>query len=422
MSRITIQGGSPLKGKYTASGNKNAAMPIIIASLLVEGQSHIKNVPTTIDILRTIEQVEQLGCNVSFKNNNLEISLPKLNKTRFGKPVILPPQVNLMLVASILRYAQKVIVDSLDISKERVDTHIQVLRTFEINIDENKDCVEFSRQSNIKGKNILLSEASVTATELAILLAVTAEGESQIYNAACEPHVQDLVEYLNAAGAKINGGGSNFIVVHGVQKLRGIAYDVSEDHIEIGSVIGMVAMTRGEVLINGVRKDRLLPILMQYKKMGVIVSDHKDGFFVEGNHQFEKDNKFIDNQSSISSSPWPNFPSDLISMAVVMATQAHGSTLIHEKLYSTRMYFVDNLVSMGANIVQCDPHRVVVTGHTQLHPTVWETPDIRTGLASLGAGVICSGKMIIEDAHVINRVFENIVSKLQYLGAQIGEG
>jgi len=324
-------------------------------------------------------------------------------------------------VASILKHANKVTLDALDISKERVDTHIQVLRDFGVEIEANEDNVEFSRPTKSIGKNVLLSEASVTATELAILLAVLADGESRIYNAACEPHVQDFIDYLNSAGAKISGGGSNLVVVQGAQKLRGVAFDVSEDYIEIASIIAMTAMTRGEVLINCARKDRLLPILLQYKKMGVVVNDHQDGFVVKGNNQFEKDARLIDSQPVISSSPWPNYPSDLIPMAIVMATQSHGSILIHEKLYSTRMYFVDNLVSMGANIIQCDPHRVVVTGSTTLYPTVWESPDIRTGLASLGAGVICSGKMVIDDVQVVSRIFENIVSKLRLLGAQIGE-
>jgi UDP-N-acetylglucosamine 1-carboxyvinyltransferase len=422
MSRIVIQGGYPLKGSFTASGNKNAAIPIIAASLMIDGQSIVKNVPGTIDVLRIIEQMELLGCHVTYKNNILEFSLPVLKKTRFGKPVILPPQINLLLVASILQMEKKVTLDNIDMSKERIDTHVEVLRAFNILIEENQNFVEFSRPSVLEGKRILLSESSVTATELAILLAVKAEGKSHIYNAACEPHVQDFINYLNSCGAQISGGGSNLIVVDGVKKLSGNTFDISEDYIEIGSLIAMAAMTRGDVLINCTRKDWIQPILLQYKKMGVEVQDHADGVMVQGDHQFEKDAKFIDNQSTISSSPFPNYPSDLIPMSIVMATQSHGAILIHEKLYSSRMYFVDNLVYMGANIVQCDPHRVVVTGPTKLYPTVWESPDIRTGLASLGAGVICSGEMIIDDVQVINRVFENMVGKLRLLGAQIGEG
>lgn len=422
MSRIVIQGGHPLKGSFTASGNKNAAIPIIAASLMIDGQLILKNVPGTIDVLRIIEQMELLGCHVSYKNNILELSLPVLKKIRFGKPILLSPQINLLLVASILQMEKKVTLDNLDMSKERIDTHVEVLRAFNVLIKENQNFVEFSCPSVMEGKNILLSESSVTATELAILLAVKAEGESYIYNAACEPHVQDFINYLNSCGAQISGGGSNLISVHGVKKLKGTTFEVSEDYIEIGSLIAMAAMTRGDVLINCTRKDWIQPILLQYKKMGVEVQDHTDGVMVQGDHQFEKDAKFIDNQSTISSSPFPNYPSDLIPMAIVMATQSHGAILIHEKLYSSRMYFVDNLVYMGANIVQCDPHRVVITGPTKLYPTVWESPDIRTGLASLGAGVICSGEMIIEDVQVINRVFENMVGKLRLLGAQIGEG
>ena len=422
MSRITIQGGIPLRGEYTASGNKNAAMPIIIASLLADGKSQIKNIPNTIDILRTIEQVEQLGCEISFKNNSLEIGLLKLNKIRFGKPILLPAQINLMIAASLLKHAQRITIDGLELGKENVNTHVQVLREFGISLLQGADSLELSRPSSLQGKDLLLDEASVTATELAILVAVMAEGVSRIYNAACEPHVQDLAAYLTIAGAKISGAGTNLILVEGSPTLQGCSFEISEDHIEIGSLIGMVAMTRGDAFIRCARKDRLLPILKQYQKLGITVSENRDGYGVEANDQFKTDNRFIDSQSIISSSPWPNFPSDLISMSVVLATQVHGSTLIHEKLYSTRMHFVDNLIYMGARIVQCDPHRVIVTGPTQLQPIVWETPDVRTGLASLGAGVICTGKMVIEDVQIINRIFENIISKLQNLGAQIGVG
>lgn len=422
MSRIIIKGGCPLKGTFTASGNKNAAIPIIAASLMIEGQSTIRNVPNTVDVLRIIEQAVLLGCNVSFNSNDLEISLPSLMKTRFGEPVMLPPQINLLLVASALQRTNKITIENLDISKERINTHIEVLRAFDIDIEESNNIVEFSKSTMLIGKNILLSESSVTATELAILLAVLAEGESRIYNAACEPHVQDFIDFLNNAGAKITGGGSNLLVIHGVHKLSDTIFAVSEDYIEIGSIIGMAAMTRGNVLINCQRKDWLKPILLQYKKLGVVTQDDKNGLVVKGSDQVAIEPSFIDYQSTISSSPFPNYPSDLIPMAVVMATQVKGAILIHEKLYNTRMYFVDNLVYMGANIVQCDPHRVVVTGPTKLYPTVWESPDIRTGLASIGAGVICSGEMIIEDVQVINRVFENMVGKLRLLGAQIGEG
>lgn len=422
MSRIVIQGGIPLQGEYVASGNKNAAIPVIIASLMIEGRSKLYNVPNTLDIFRVIEQIEQLGSQVSMKDNQVEVSIPKIAKMRFGNPEILAPQINLMIAASLLGLTEKIIIDNLDLTKERVDTHLQVLQAFEIKVQQEMNYVELSRESKITGKSVLLSEASVTATELALLLAVTADGDSRIYNAACEPHVQDLIEYLNRAGAKIEGSGTNLLLITGVKKLTGTEFTVSEDHIEIGSVIGMVAMTRGNALIHCTKKDRLQPILMQYKKLGVLVNEHKNGFFVNGAHQFEKNHEFIDNQSIIASSPWPNFPSDLISMCVVLATQAHGSILVHEKLYNSRMHFVDNLIYMGARIVQCDPHRVIVSGPTTLYPTEWDTPDVRTGLASLGAGVACSGKMIIDDVQIINRIFENIVGKLQSLGAQIGVG
>lgn len=419
MSRVIIQGGFPLKGEFEASGNKNAAMPIIIASLLVEGISQLENVPNTTDVIRVINQLQALGCDIAYEKSRLEISLDKLQGTRFGNPVILPPQLNLLFVGALIQLSQKVILEALDIKKERVGTHFDILQSFGINIETYDDRVEFSIQSKLKGKEILLGESSVTGTELAILLAVLADGETQIYNAACEPHVQNLIEFLNNAGAKINGIGTNLLKITGVKRLGRNKFVISEDHIEIGSLIGMVAMTRGEAFIRCDNKERILPILMQYEKLGVKATYQRNGFWVDGKYPLQVNAKYKGNQLIIASSPWPNFPSDLISLLVVMATQTDGSTLIHEKLFNSRMYFVDSLNSMGANIIQCDPHRVVVVGPCNLFPTTWETPDIRTGIASLGAGIVCSGKTTIDDAEVLDRVFVNIVGKLQSLGARI---
>jgi UDP-N-acetylglucosamine 1-carboxyvinyltransferase len=246
MSKIMMQGGLPLKGEFTASGNKNAAMPIIIASLLIKGTSRIENVPNTIDVMRVIKQAQGLGCNAVYEDNKLEISLNKLLETRFGNPIVLPPQLNLLFVGSLIHLSQKVIIEGLDVKKERVDTHFDVLRLFDVAIETYDEYVEFSTHSKLRGKEILLGESSVTGTELAIILAVLAEGETRIYNAACEPHIQDLIEFLNSAGAAIDGGGTNLLRITGVKSLGATEFVISEDHVEIGSLIGMVAMTKGE--------------------------------------------------------------------------------------------------------------------------------------------------------------------------------
>jgi UDP-N-acetylglucosamine 1-carboxyvinyltransferase len=422
MTRIKIYGGRPISGNYFPSGNKNSALPIIAASLLLKGNCKISNVPRTKDIEVFVESLKNIGFPIQFSENVIEYSsnYSEINPI-IGNPLLLPAQVAFLIIPSLLKNNGKVSIQGLNFAQERISTHINVFEQFKINVEISSDKLDITQTNSIIGQSIILNEASVTATEIAIMLSIYAKGKSKIYNAACEPHVQELIRYLNLSGAKIVGGGTNLIEVVGVDEIRCTDFSIGYDHIEIASLILLAAMTKGELKIMNTDIDTLKPILPTFKKFGINIDFHENYLVVPIHEQLKVPDmiKNFERQITVASAPWPGFPSDLMPLLTVVATQTEGTFLINEKMYNTRMHFIDYLVSMGAQIVQCDPNRVVVVGPTKLIPTYLETPDMRTGLALLGAALVTNGKCIIDDAQMINRVFENTVKKLQTIGVSI---
>lgn len=419
MQRISIEGGHPLKGEVRPSGNKNSAMPIIAAVLLTRGTIRLSNVPSTTDVINMLGHLSKLGCTVNNNRGEVEV-VPSSNlSSSIGSPLPASPQASLLLVAALLHKHRKVQIAPFDPAKERVSTHLKVLADFGIDLEVKNGFTSLSITQPISGQDILLEEASVTATELAILLAVCANGTTVLRNAACEPHIQDLLKFLVACGAKIEGTGTNLLHVHGVEELNNASYRLAADHIEIASLIAMAAITRGEITITDVDVEVMRVVLQRYQKLGIHVTLEDRTLYVPVHDTLQIEEQYTTGQPTLASAPWPGFPSDLTPLAAVVASQASGSLLIHEKLFDSRMHFLDSLMSMGAQVIQCDPHRAIILGPNRLRAISLETPDVRTGLALLGAALVAEGVSVIDDAQVINRTFHNAVGKLVRLGAAI---
>lgn len=419
MGRIKVLGGRPLRGTLQPSGNKNAALPVLAAALLCSDRSVLSNLPATTDVQHMVQAAANLGAEIHLQGSELELVPPGVPGVQIGPPLPTSPQASLLLAAASLHAAGRAALAPLNPYKERLATHCHVLSSFGVAIEVEDGVTKLHTGMPLVGEEIWLPEASVTATELAILLAARAEGASVLHNAACEPHVQDLARFLLACGARIEGSGSNRLVIQGVPALAGAHHRLAADPIEIGSFIAMAAMTHGEMDILEAEPYLVQPVLQGFTKLGIQVSMEGSSLHVPVHNQLHIQHPFEPEGTSLASAPWPGFPSDLIPLAAVVASQAQGSLLIHEKMYNTRMYFLDSLLSMGARVVQCDPHRALVFGANRLYPTYLETPDVRTGLALLGASLVASGTCTIDDVQVINRIFPDVLAKLSSLGAQI---
>jgi len=419
MQRIEVEGGHPLKGVIRPSGNKNAALPIIAATLLTRSTHQLSNVPATSDVLNMLQYVSNLGGIAQLKGDEVEISCPSAKESHVGPPLPTSMQASLLLAAPLLHQRGEARLEPLNPAKERLTTHFKVLVNFDIQIQIAEDVTTLRTPRRIEAQDVLLDEASVTATELAILLAVCARGTTTLRNAACEPHVQDLIAFLNACGADIQGSGTNFLRIRGVENLHSANYRLSADHIEVGSFVAMAAMTQGQIVITDVEAENMQAILNGFQKLGINTFWDHNNLQVPVHTNLRITDQYISTYPKIASAPWPGFPTDLIPLMATVASQASGTILIHEKLYDSRMFFLDSLISMGANAIQCDPHRAVISGPNRLHAAYLETPDIRTGLALLGAALIADGTSIIEDVQVINRIFDDAIGKLTKLGAVI---
>ena len=420
MYQYVIEGGYPIQGTVTASGNKNAALPCLAATLLTSEPVILHNIPEIQDTNVMLQILESLGAKVEkLSKHNWKIQcmnptseLPKeLTKkvrgsivfagpllARTGKCIMMPPGGDV-------------------IGRRRVDTHFLAFEQLGANIEVNG---HFSFSANkLVGTDIFLDEASVTATENAVMAAACAEGISIIQNAASEPHIQDVCNMLNAMGAKISGIGSNIITIEGVKKLHGCEYTIGPDYIEIGSYIGMAAATKGKITIKGIRPNEIRPLKYSFQKLGISWSINGDELTVP-NTQDMKVNADLGNMiPKIDDMPWPGFPADLTSIMTVVATQVEGTVLIFEKMFESRMFFVDKLISMGAKITLCDPHRAVVSGPSHLHGDHLVSPDIRAGMAMVIAAMCAHGESRISNVYQIERGYEDLVERLQDLGAHI---
>ncbi|MBC7228700.1 MAG: UDP-N-acetylglucosamine 1-carboxyvinyltransferase [Thermoflexales bacterium] len=421
VDELVIEGGVPLRGTLTPSGNKNAALPALAACLLTDEPVTLHNLPdiqdvhTMLDLLADIGvQVERLDTH-SWRLHAREIRLPPLAREKFRRI-----RGSILLAGPLLARLGWVEIPPPGgdvIGRRRVDTHFLAFQELGAEVDVN-DLFRLNARG-LRGADILLDEASVTGTENAIMAAVLAKGTTVLRNAASEPHVQDLCHMLNRLGARIEGIGSNVLTIHGVDRLGGGEFTIGPDHIEVGSYIALAAMTRGELRIRNAAPQHLRMIRHVFSRLGVEVEVDGEDVIVPAEQPLEVVPDIGGAIPSIADAPWPAFPADLMSIAIVLATQVRGTVLFHEKMFESRLYFVDKLIFMGARIVLCDPHRCVVQGPSRLQGDVLVSPDIRAGMALVGAALCAQGQSIIRNVEQIDRGYERVEEKLRSLGARI---
>ena len=432
MSSLRVRGGIKLSGEITPQGAKNEALQVICATLLSDDDIIISNVPNIIDVVKLIDILKSLGVQVDeldngkYSFNSKKIDLKYLENQDFinnakklrGSIMLVGPLLARFGSASIPRPGGD------KIGRRRLDTHFINLEKLGAKLDYNSKNRMYTVTSNnsLKGTNILLDEASVTGTANILMASVLAEGLTTIYNAACEPYIQQLCKMLISMGAKIQGLGSNLLTIKGVSSLNGCNHEILPDMIEIGSWIGMAAMTKSSLTIKNVCWDSLGQIPKVFEKLGIKLIKKDDDIYIPEHKGYEIQNYIDGSVLTISDAPWPGFTPDLLSIVLVVATQAKGSVLIHQKMFESRLFFVDKLIDMGAKIILCDPHRANVIGHdfkSQLKATTMVSPDIRAGISLLIAALSAKGTSIIHNIEQIDRGYENIEERLQKLGAKI---
>lgn len=433
MGTFQIEGGQQLSGEIQPQGAKNEALQILCAVLLTSDEVVINNIPDILDVNKLIQLLENLGVKIkklgkgsySFKSDDL--NLDYLSSEQFKKDGS-GLRGSIMIVGPLLARFGKGFIPKPGgdkIGRRRLDTHfegfIKLGAKFRYNKEERFYGVE--APNGLKGDFMLLEEASVTGTANIVMAAVLAEGTTTIYNAACEPYLQQLCTMLNSMGAKIGGVGSNLLTIEGVDSLKGCEHRILPDMVEIGSWIGMAAMTKSEITIKNVRWDMLGIIPTTFRKLGITIERREDDIFIPAHTNGYEVQSFIDGSiMNISDAPWPGFTPDLLSILLVVATQARGSVLIHQKMFESRLFFVDKLIDMGAKIILCDPHRATVIGHdfqSQLKATTMTSPDIRAGISLLIAALSAKGTSTIHNIEQIDRGYENIDERLKAIGAKI---
>lgn len=421
MHEYRIEGGFPIKGKITAAGNKNAALPCIAATLLTDEKVTLRNIPEIEDAGVMFKILQGLGASVKKVEKHVwEVTAQKIDTA------LIPPELSKKIRASIL-FAGPLIArlgkasmmppGGDVIGRRRLDTHFLALTELGARVDIDGK-FEFSA-NKLVGDDIFLDETSVTATENAVMAAALAEGRTTITNAASEPHVQDLCKMLVAMGAKITGVGSNILIIDGVKKLHGCDFAIGPDYMEIGSFIGLAAATRGSVTIENINPPDMRPLRIAFGKLGIRWNITGNTLEVAANQDMKVNPDLGGMIPKIDDSPWPGFPPDLTSIMTVVATQVEGNVLIFEKMFESRMFFVDKLIGMGARITLCDPHRAVVSGPCVLHGDKLVSPDVRAGMAMVIAAMIARGESSISNVYQIERGYENLIPRLKALGAHI---
>jgi UDP-N-acetylglucosamine 1-carboxyvinyltransferase len=417
---FVIEGGHRLSGRIRAEGNKNGALPILAACLLTEEPVVLHNVPRILDVETMLALLDQLGAEVDWLGaNEVRIQAADLTTHEVHEELASRIRASFLLAGPLLtRFGHaKVPPPGGDvIGRRRLDPHIHAFAELGAELYMNGG---YELQGELRGARVHLDEASVMATENAIMAASLAPGRTTISNAACEPHVQDLCRFLVSLGAEIEGIGSNMIHITGVERLSGGEHAIAADHIEVGSFIGMAAITGGDLTVDDAVADDLVPILPVFERLGLRVEIEGTSIHVPPGQELAIRDDLGGAIPKIEDGPWPAFPADMTSIAVTVATQARGTILIFEKMFESRLFFVDKLVSMGARIVVCDPHRVVVTGPAKLYGQRMSSPDIRAGMAMLLAALCAEGTSTIGDAAQIDRGYERIDERLRALGAHI---
>lgn len=432
MGTFIIEGGHALKGEIAPQGAKNEALQILCAVLLTPEAVTIENIPDIIDVNKLIQllinfgvKVTQLGSN-SYRFQADAIDLDYLQSDQYkidGKGL----RGSIMLVGPLLARFGKGSIPRPGgdkIGRRRLDTHFEGLINLGASFNYNREDYFYSVEAKeLKGTDMLLDEASVTGTANIVMAAVLAKGKTTIYNAACEPYLQQLCSMLNRMGAKISGVGSNLITIEGVTELGGTNHRILPDMVEIGSWIGLAAMTRSELTIKDVQWNYLGQIPSVFRKLGLTIEKRGDDIHVPAHSEGYEIQNYIDGSIlTVSDAPWPGFTPDLLSIVLVVATQARGSVLIHQKMFESRLFFVDKLIDMGAKIILCDPHRASIIGHdfkSQLKSATLTSPDIRAGISLLIAALSANGTSTIHNIEQIDRGYERIVERLQAIGAKI---
>ncbi|HHH41457.1 MAG TPA: UDP-N-acetylglucosamine 1-carboxyvinyltransferase [Chloroflexi bacterium] len=421
MEKFVIEGGYPLRGVVAASGNKNAALKLLPACLLTDEPVVLHNIPDIADVRTMRAILTDLGVEIEdLGKGSLRVHAREVVKTRADSELVNRIRASIVLAGPMLArmgFLEMAPPGGDVIGRRRVDTHVLALRALGAQVEINRG-FRF-RADRLRGTEILLDEASVTATENAIMAAVTAQGTTVIRNAASEPHVQDLCHFLNSLGAQIEGIGSNVLTIQGVERLRGGEYTIGADYLEVASFIAAAAVTDGEITIRNADPHHLGMIRLVFGKLGVRWEDRGKDVFVPRGQSLTVVPDVGDAIPEIKDMPWPAFPSDLMSIALVVATQAAGTVLFHEWMYENRLFFVDKLVYMGARIVLCDPHRCLVQGPSWLHGDRMESPDIRAGMALIIAALAARGTSEIRNIRQIDRGYERVDEKLRSLGARI---
>ena len=422
MEKFIVTGGMQLKGKITPAGNKNEALPVLAAVLLTDQPITIHNLPDIGDVNCLRDILERLGVAVYYEGkNSYRFDASQLSSYEPDKTVSESIRGSFLLAAPLLARFQKARIyqpGGDTIGRRRLDTHLEAMEQLGVTVKREKDSFTLTC-GKLKGIQILLDEASVMATENIVMTAVLAEGTTTIYHAACEPHVQGLCRMLNAMGARIEGIGSNFLRIEGVASLSGCEHTIQPDHTEVGSLIGLAAVTKSEITITDPGFHNLTQILRNFARMGVHVKQIGNDMLIPADQEMVVKTDIDQSIPKIDDAPWPAFPADLTSIMTVVATQCQGTVLIFEKMFESRLFWVDKLIGMGAKIILCDPHRAVVVGPTNLHGTVLTSPDIRAGMALLIAALCAEGISEIYNIRQIDRGYEKIEQRLVQLGADI---
>lgn len=421
MARFIVEGGTPLRGEITPGGNKNEALPLIAAALLTDEPMTLHNVPRIRDVRGMLEIAAALGATVDELDPHTVRISGGVRTTDVPQALAGEIRTSLLFAGPLLARMKKVklgLPGGDVIGRRRSDTHFLALQALGAELDVSRDGYSL-RTSGLKGADVILDEASVTATENALLAAVLARGQTILHNAASEPHVQQLSMALVRMGARIDGVGTNTLTVDGVERLTGIDHTVLSDHMEVGSLIGAAAMTHGEITIKNAVPQHLRMTRMVFKRLGVETDVVGDDLVVKAKDRYRIEDDLGGAIPTIKSQIWPGFPTDLTSIAIAFATQAEGTVLIHEWMFPGRMYWVSSLESMGARIVLCDPHRVVVVGPAQLYGSDLRSPDIRAGMALLAATLCAKGRSIMSNVEQIDRGYEALDERLRALGAKI---
>lgn len=423
--RIRVTGRQPLNGIYTPSGGTNAALHTMAAALMTDQPVTIRNVPDTASTQAMLELARLLGAvetSSSAENDSSGGKTLTLQTAQIARRTLTTEDTqgfigSLLYLAPILArrgYARL----EIDFPLNRIRTHLEALRDLGQDVVTADGAVEI-RVSQWEYKDIILSQASVTATSLVLMLASVTGKETIIHNAACEPHIEHLAQLLEMMGVQIDGIGSNVLHVYGARELHGATTTLGSNYIEAASIAAMAAMCGGRVEIRETKGTDLRMIARVYRQLGITLDIDEERIFVPRHEALTVSDREEDVDATIETAPWHGFPSDLVAIATVIATQTRGTSLIHEKLFNDRLLFVDKLNRMGAQIVLCDPHRAIVVGHTPLNAIYMDSPDVRVGLGMLGAALVARGETVIDNAQAISGSFEGVIDKLKALGAQI---